>query len=48
VITWFHENDLEYGLVDPKAYFERLNFPLIGIGIRGVPKKAREQLRAAA
>ncbi|HEU0157558.1 MAG TPA: class I SAM-dependent methyltransferase [Stellaceae bacterium] len=37
VITWFLENGLEYRLIDPKAYYEHFNVPLIGIGIRGAP-----------
>jgi ubiquinone/menaquinone biosynthesis C-methylase UbiE/uncharacterized protein YbaR (Trm112 family) len=39
VMMWFQEKDLDFTLLDPKAYFERLHFPLIGIGIRGVPRQ---------
>ncbi len=38
VIGWFLEKDLEYRLINPRLYRERLGCPLIGIGIRGVPR----------
>ena len=47
VIIWFQEKGLEYGLIDPQAYYERLKCPLIGIGIRGIPKKAAQASLAA-
>lgn len=39
VITWFLEKDLDYRLVDPKAYYDYFKVPLVGIGIAGIPNK---------
>jgi SAM-dependent methyltransferase/uncharacterized protein YbaR (Trm112 family) len=45
VIRWFLEMGMDYKLIDPKKYYEGLNWNLIGIGIRGV---TRPELRQAA
>jgi uncharacterized protein YbaR (Trm112 family)/ubiquinone/menaquinone biosynthesis C-methylase UbiE len=51
-IRWFLELGMEYRLIDPKNYYDRLNWPLIGIGIRGILKRpsaeeTEQQLRAS-
>ena len=38
-IKFFLEQGLEYELINPKKYFEGMNCPLIGIGIRGIRKR---------
>jgi SAM-dependent methyltransferase len=38
VISWYVESQLDYKLVDPVAYFDRLKVPFFGIGIRGYPR----------
>jgi hypothetical protein len=34
-IGWYVESQLDYKLVNPVAYFDRLHVPFFGIGIRG-------------
>jgi SAM-dependent methyltransferase/uncharacterized protein YbaR (Trm112 family) len=34
-MRWFSELGLEYRLIDPRAYYDFMKVPLIGIGIRG-------------
>lgn len=36
VISWFLARGMDYQLIDPHKYFQFMNFPLIGVGIRGV------------
>jgi SAM-dependent methyltransferase/uncharacterized protein YbaR (Trm112 family) len=38
IIRLFLDLDMEYRLIDPKKYFDYMNWPLIGIGIRGVQR----------
>jgi ubiquinone/menaquinone biosynthesis C-methylase UbiE/uncharacterized protein YbaR (Trm112 family) len=38
VIGWYLENQLDYKLVDPVAFLDRLKVPFFGIGIRGYPR----------
>jgi hypothetical protein len=40
VISWYVESQLDYKLVDPVAYFDRLKVPFFGIGIRGYPRRS--------
>jgi SAM-dependent methyltransferase/uncharacterized protein YbaR (Trm112 family) len=39
-MRWFSELDLEYNLIDPKRYQDFMNWPLTGIGIRGIRRAA--------
>ena len=39
-IGWFQEKGLTYSLLDPDAYFDYFKVPLMGVGIRGVPRAA--------
>ena len=39
VIGWYVQRQLDYKLVDPVAYFDRLQVPFFGIGIRGYPRR---------
>jgi hypothetical protein len=36
MIRLFIDLGMEYRLIDPKKYFDYMQWPLIGIGIRGV------------
>lgn len=47
VIIWFQEKGLNWGLIDPQAYLEKLKVPLIGVGIRGKLPAANQVARAA-
>jgi SAM-dependent methyltransferase len=44
VITWFQEKGLEYKLIDPVAYEQRIGIPLTGVGIRGAPQAYFDKL----
>lgn len=48
VIMWFQDKGLEYRLIDPRAYEERLGTPLTGVGIRGASPAYFERLARRA